>query len=286
MALVDFEGFVKIIDTLGGVDVPVACAYTDWRIINPNKDPEDEDNWRLYTVSPRVVHMDGDLALWYARSRKRSSDFDRGRRQQDLLRALYSQSLRLNTLANAPELFRQLRSSLTTDVDLPFILDLLPYGTRVGRAQVRSYYINKDVLISWRTPQGAAVLLPDETKLPDLLLKALGPPTAAADINANPVVEIWNGSSNRNWPELAGERLSHAGFDALISDVEPNPASQTLLVGLETELDQAEVNLLLASLGLPAVRFGHAPQPGAVAQYRLVLGADYNPCFDPSKIER
>ena len=32
MAMVDFSGFSRIVDTLGGIDVPVACPYTDWRL--------------------------------------------------------------------------------------------------------------------------------------------------------------------------------------------------------------------------------------------------------------
>ena len=59
-AMVEFTGFQHIIDTLGGIDVPVACPYTDWRLIDPSYDPNYEDNWWLYTVGPGVVHMDGD----------------------------------------------------------------------------------------------------------------------------------------------------------------------------------------------------------------------------------
>ncbi|HEX6035483.1 MAG TPA: LCP family protein, partial [Anaerolineales bacterium] len=43
-AMVDFDGFRQIVDTLGGVDVPVSCAYTDWRLIDPSYDPENENN--------------------------------------------------------------------------------------------------------------------------------------------------------------------------------------------------------------------------------------------------
>ena len=92
--LVDFSQFESVVDAIGGVDVPVACPYTDWRLISPELDPEDEDNWALYTVPSGVIHMDGDLTLWYARSRKKSSDADRNRRQQEVIRALYSQALR------------------------------------------------------------------------------------------------------------------------------------------------------------------------------------------------
>ena len=286
VALVDFEGFVDIINTLGGVDVPVACSYTDWHIINPKKDPEDEDNWGLFTVNPGVVHMDGDLALWYARSRKRSSDFDRGRRQQEVLRAIYSQTLRLNTITKVPELYRQLNSSLETDIDLDYILDLLPYSTQVGDAQIRSAFINKDVLISWRTPSGAAVLLPDQTKLPGFLVWALGPPLKGEDRLQNPLIEITNATGWENLPDLAAERLSYAGFETTVAEDQPGIASQTELVGLEADWDHEEVDFLLQILGLPADQFEHDPQRNSAAHYRLILGEDYNPCFDPSKIER
>ena len=38
-AMVDFSGFSQIVDTLGGVDVPVSCSYTDWRLIDPELRP-------------------------------------------------------------------------------------------------------------------------------------------------------------------------------------------------------------------------------------------------------
>jgi len=285
VALVDFDGFISIIDILGGVDVPVACGYTDWKIIDPRKDPEDEDNWRLYTLEAGVVHMDGDLAFWYARSRKKSSDFDRSRRQQEVLRALYSQALRLNTLAKAPELYDQVSTSLVMDLDLEYLLGLLPYAMKGDRVQVRSTYINKDVLISWRTPGGAAVLLPDTEKLSALVASALGPPDPDAPASDN-LVEISNGSGEDSWPELASERLSYAGFDSVIVDEQDGFVSRTVLVGLDQEVDDEEVAFLLKSLGLSENRFEHQPANGGASQYRLSLGEDYQPCFDPTTIER
>src|SRR6185503_3304067 len=44
-AMVEFDGFRQIVDTLSGVDVPVSCAYTDWRLIDPSFNPEIETNW-------------------------------------------------------------------------------------------------------------------------------------------------------------------------------------------------------------------------------------------------
>ena len=39
-AMVEFNGFQHIIDTLGGIDVPVACPYTDWRLDRPQLRPQ------------------------------------------------------------------------------------------------------------------------------------------------------------------------------------------------------------------------------------------------------
>ena len=286
VAMVDFDGFIKIIDTLGGVDVPVACSYTDWHIINPRRSAEDENNWKLYTVKAGIAHMDGDLALWYSRSRKKSSDFDRSRRQQEVLRAIYAQALQLNTLTKVPELYRQVSSSLETDMDLDYILHLLPYSARVGEAQVRSVFINKEVLLSWRTPTGAAVLLPDLSKLPALLARALGPPLKGQSRESESLIEIRNRTDWESLPELVAERLNYAGFETRVLDGQGEITETTRLISLQPEVDEAEVEYLLQVLGMSAGQFRHDPSPNSTAKFRLVLGEDFNPCFDPAKIER
>ncbi len=66
MRWLNFNGFRKTVDLLGGVDMPLACAFTDWHVIDPKRSLELQSNWKLMTVGPGIVHMDGDLALWYA----------------------------------------------------------------------------------------------------------------------------------------------------------------------------------------------------------------------------
>src|SRR5574341_2279644 len=48
-ARVDFDAFRSIVDTLGGIDVPVTCDFQDWRLKDPSLDEQVEDNWELYT---------------------------------------------------------------------------------------------------------------------------------------------------------------------------------------------------------------------------------------------
>ena len=158
LAIVDFDGFRRIVDTLGGLDVPVFCPYTDWHLIDPGYDPENENNWALYTVGPGVVHMDGDLALWYARSRKKSSDFDRGRRSQEVLRALYTRALQTDAISKIPQLYNDFSSSVITDLGLDGILKMAPLALHLNNADIRSYYIGRDDVTGWMTPGGASVL--------------------------------------------------------------------------------------------------------------------------------
>jgi len=281
-ALVDFDGFRKIVDTLNGVDLPVACPYTDWRLIAPDLNPEDENNWALYTAGPGLVHMDGDLALWYARSRKKSNDFDRGRRQQEVLRALFHQALNSNSLARLPELYGNLRESIVTDLTLPAVLGLTPLAAQMNTADIRSYYLAGEMVTPWVTPGGAYVLLPNPEPIQAMLTQALNPSPRQAQ-RAQLRVQIQNGTPNADWGVLAAERLSYAGYRSqLVAADSPNHTA-TLLYDLTAEQDPLRAAELLAALGLGPQALVHVPTDGET-DYVALLGADYNPCFRPQEL--
>jgi LCP family protein required for cell wall assembly len=285
-ALVEFEGFQEIIDTLGGIDLPLTCPYTDWHIKNPKRSIDDPDNWKLLTVGPGLVHMDGELALWYDRSRLRSSDFDRGRRQQEVLRAVYARGLRLEVIPRLPQLYAQFRQTVETDLSLDDVLGLAPLASNLGSARVRSYYINRDIVTSWRTPQNAAVLLPKPEELHALILEAVSAPDEDQPQNREDTVEIWNGTDEADWDALAAERLHYAGYATQIGVPDHRDYVETFLYDLSAAQDPERAANLLESLGLAASRLVTSPDPSSPYPYRLVLGEDYQPCFDPSTINQ
>lgn len=97
--VLDFSGFRKVIDEVGGIDVNVTRAFTDPNFPIEGKEndtcPGDPENRCLYKTvqfEAGVQHMDGERALTYARSRQsegdEGSDFARSRRQQDIILAL------------------------------------------------------------------------------------------------------------------------------------------------------------------------------------------------------
>jgi LCP family protein required for cell wall assembly len=283
-AKVEMDGFSRIVDTVGGVDVNVTCSYRDWRMKSPRLDPEKEQNWHLYTVTTGVQHMDGDLALWYARSRKLSSDFDRGRRQQEVLRALYREILSLDLIPQIPQLYGDLRDSITTDLVLSDMVSLAPLAARVDTADVRSRFIGRDEVTSWRIPSsGAQVLVPKPDPISALLADAFN--FDALDELVPEValtVEVANWSDQSHWGALAAERLEYDGFATHVGLHSPAPGTSTHLIDYGLAQD-GSADEILRSFGLPSSRMISEPDPTSPFAFRLVVGDDYDPCFDPTR---
>jgi LCP family protein required for cell wall assembly len=282
LAIVDFDGFRQIVDTLGGLDVPVYCAYTDWHLIDPSYDPNNENNWSLFTVGPGVVHMNGDLALWYARSRKKSSDFDRGRRSQEVLRTLYERALQTNAISKIPELYNEFSSSVITDLTLSDLLKLSPLALHLKNADIRSYYIGRDVVSGWTTPGGASVLLPNGPAIQSLIQMALSPSPRSPQ-TATMTIEVRNGTANPGWDSLAAERLNYAGYNTRLAFADRQDYINSLLYDLATTPDATGSTPILNVLGLSSGAYISAPTSADI-NYVLIVGADYKPCFDPSNM--
>jgi polyisoprenyl-teichoic acid--peptidoglycan teichoic acid transferase len=102
---VDFTGFKQIIDAVGGIDVTVENAIHD-----PSYPADRGTGFRPLRIKAGRQHMNGDLALRYARSRHNilnpatASDFDRAKRQQKVIMATREKALSAGTLANPAKL--------------------------------------------------------------------------------------------------------------------------------------------------------------------------------------
>ena len=281
---VEMQGFERLVDALGGIEVLVACSYTDWRLEEPDAPPEDRDSWELYTVTPGQVSMDGDLALWYSRARARSSDFDRSRRQQEVLRALHRLAQQPNMLARIPSMYRALAKHVTTDLTLSDLLSLAPLAAELGPASVRSRFIGREQVENYRVPtSGAAVLIAKPDALRILLQEAFSKPSA---IEAGPLseleVELIDASRRPAWALLAAERLAYAGVSVQAGPPLAIPAEQTILVDTLSVDDPAR-RALLETLGLGPTSLLEVPEPAGRPRFRLIVADDYNPCFDPTR---
>jgi LCP family protein required for cell wall assembly len=111
----DFEGFVDLIDALGGVDITID---------RPIVDPKSGANF-----SAGNHHLTGEQALSYTRSRSTElGDIGRIQRQQQLFKELLKQKLNVKYLSSAPYYFNILIENTRTDLD---ILTILKYSKAV-----------------------------------------------------------------------------------------------------------------------------------------------------------
>ncbi len=117
---INFPAFIEAIDTIGGIDVYVP------------KDFEESQQWGYSFFVPKGWnHMDSATALYYSRSRYSSSDFDRARRQHDVLVAVAKKATSLGILANPVKLNRMLDSiarGIKTNITFMDGLKLLQYA--------------------------------------------------------------------------------------------------------------------------------------------------------------
>ena len=79
---VDFSGFTQAVDAVGGIYIDVPQDLVDPEY------PASETGYTTFTLLAGQRHLDGETALKYARSRHSTSDFDRSRRQQQILTAI------------------------------------------------------------------------------------------------------------------------------------------------------------------------------------------------------
>lgn len=142
-AEVDFRGFERIVDLVGGITVDVP-----WPLLDNEYPTEDYGYMRIY-IPAGLQHMDGRTALQYARSRHADSDLGRNRRQQQVLLALRERILRMDLLTDLNRmdaLFQQLGDTLETDMSLDTIYALARLAPKIDRENIASYALDWTVL--------------------------------------------------------------------------------------------------------------------------------------------
>jgi polyisoprenyl-teichoic acid--peptidoglycan teichoic acid transferase len=166
--MTNFGNFKSIVDSLGGADVQVEKNFSDHCDL-----PQAVQTY--CNVTPGTVHMDGATALWYVRARYSTTDFDRERRAQEVIRAIFAKAISLKGLERLPELFSQYQKSVETDLTLTDLLPLLPLGQKVAAdpGLVKGYRVIPPAVHGYITPGGADVQIPDFAAIQQILDQAI-----------------------------------------------------------------------------------------------------------------
>ena len=272
-AEVGFDGLIGIVDTMGGIDVPVHCRLEDYW---PYPDEEGEYPW--FVLEPGMHHLDGKTALWYSRSRKTSSVFSRERRQQQVVEALWHRAKEVNLLATLPGFYEQTQQWVDTDLGLGNILSLGVTAAQLDATDVRQYNIGWGQVEPYVTYRGGNVYLPVWEEIEPIIDAVLARPAASRATQNAIRVEIWNGTEHADWDLLAADQLTHSGYTPVngTPDQSSYPQTQIILFSDVTK-----------GIGLPWLQYlFHVSQEnviyqedaGAEVKVRIILGQDYNPC--------
>ncbi len=273
-ARVGFDSFIKIVDELGGVEVAVECPLHD-----TFPDPSDpEESTVDIDLLPGIHRLDGQNALWYARSRWSTSDFDRHRRQQQVLRGLYQQVMSLDIIPKIPGLWNVVQETISTDLGLDEMLYLGAVGSRLETTDVKSSFVGRGVVESWTAPNGGYVLVPDYEALEGLVREALAPPASARAQQRAFRVEVWNGTPYEGLGHVAAERLRWEGL--VVVNVQPADGTypRTKIVDYTTTAKGSPLPRLMRLYNRTPEDIISQPAEDSPVDFRVILGPDYDPC--------
>lgn len=125
-AWVGLDGFVKVIDTAGGVDVDVIHPMVDDTYPDDVNNPNDPHAFKRLYIAPGPQHLDGVHALEYVRTRHSDliGDFGRSIRQQQVLNQLKAKLATPEIISKAPELVKELNGVVQTSLGLDKMIQM------------------------------------------------------------------------------------------------------------------------------------------------------------------
>lgn len=209
---IDFEGFVKLVDQVGGVYLDVDRAY-----FHKNVPGDGIDDYEEIDLKPGYQRMNGKDALDYVRYRHTDSDFARIARQQAFLSELKRQTNRFGNLPEIPAYASIFADNITTNVrSVPRLLGILQQAMttdkdRIARNSVSGNPNMRGGAAVVDTTQGEIDAKVDAWLTPEFQEGA-----AAAVVSPNEVqVQVLNGNGRLLDAEKATDQLRERGYDAV-----------------------------------------------------------------------
>lgn len=146
-AMIDFDGFIEVVDSLGGIDVYVPSHFLD------REYPVDWDgSYEIFELFEGWNYLSGPNTLKYARSRHSTSDFSRSKRQQQILEAIAKKMFSSDTLSvnKIGELYNFYTQIIKTNITLEQLIGLSKHGTNLPSLYTAGY-TTQCTNTAWRT---------------------------------------------------------------------------------------------------------------------------------------
>jgi len=267
-ALVDFDAFTKIVNTVGGVVVDVKRPLRDEYYPTADYGVERID----IAAGPQV--MDGDVALRYARSRHDSNDYSRAARQQQVIGALRIKLTENDMLRGLPGILDHVGSAVQTNFDPANVIPLARFGSGIPGDSIRS-----DVLypcggdyphceLTYSGGENGFFLLPDAAKVREFAATIFYDPQVKAE---GASIEIRNSGGRAGMAQSVADRLAERAFSVSIVT---NGSSARSAVLVRNGAKRYTANALASQLGgLPVDALPSGEQTSADIVVRV--GSDF-----------
>lgn len=221
-AWVGLEGFVKVIDTAGGVNVDVTHPVLD------NEYPDDVGTtnpfaYRRIYIPPGPQHLDGMEALAYVRSRHGDliGDFGRSQRQQQVLLKLRQKVEQPGTLLKIPAYVDALNGYVRSDFSVQDLWAYANFARTVPRNQIDQVVLQPPTYADtgW-SRDGQAIVIPKWPEVRGKVREVFRSPTAPAAANPPQAAEalnilVENGSGSPGLASQAVTYLQGLGYTVL-----------------------------------------------------------------------
>ena len=276
---VNFDGFRQIVDLLGGVDIDVLKEIND-----PTYPDENYGYDPLYIPAGRI-HMDGKLALKYARTRHADSDYLRASRQQQVILALKDKVLQPGQLPallpRVPGLAVAMANSVQTDMPIEKVLALARTLGQIEQQKPTTVVVDNRMGVESLDPSQGFILTPDMNKIRQAAAQVFADaPVQASDAaqrqaiqSEGPKLTVLNGTRQEGLADKVAATLATAGFMVVAQGAaDRTDYAQTVLLahGDRTPVSR---EALVRRYGLPPDRVRSVPS-SSETDLTLILGAD------------
>ncbi len=158
--VIDWVGFVELIDAIGGIDVTVPADISDFG-------SDALDGFENNTVTAGEQHMDGPQALGYSRVRT-DGDLKRIERQQLVIQAVANKSVGLGYLARVPELWDAYRHAFRTDIDTALVPGFALLARRMELGVIESFSLGP-AMYGGIAEDGQIILLRNDDRVYEII---------------------------------------------------------------------------------------------------------------------
>jgi LCP family protein required for cell wall assembly len=204
--VIDFEGFIEVIDDLGGVDI-----YVEEEINDPfYSETERPGDYTPLHFEVGEQHMDGQTALNYSRTRYDSSDLDRIHRQQQVIFAAIDKATEqgLDSVDNLTSLWGRYKDAIDTDVSDPQTPGFANLASQIEPEDIVALSLGP-ATVPFTTADGAQVLAIDK----DIVQQIISALFAGQQVAPNTaVVEVQNASGVDGLASRAANYFAEFGF--------------------------------------------------------------------------